>query len=105
MNRRERVHVQPDGFTLIELLVVIAIIGILAAVVLASLASARQSARLGTARAEVNQIRKAVVLLEGDSNEWPGHKTIDDVESGASGNELWDLNATVAGLVVTDGNF
>ena len=93
------------GFTLIELLVVIAIIGTLASIVLASLNGARNSARLVKARAEVNQLRKAIAFLEGDTNQWPGHKTIDDVESGASGNEIWDLTDPSAGLMATDGNF
>src|SRR3989344_4532567 len=93
------------GFTLIELLVVIAIIGILASVILASLNNARQNTRLVKARAEVSQIRKAIALLETDTSQWPGHKTIDDVQSGASGNEIWDLTAPEAGLLATDGSF
>lgn len=93
------------GFTLIELLVVIAIIGILSSTVLASLNSARQKSRMAAAQAEIDQIRKAALLLESDTLEWPGHKTVDDIESGVSGNEIWDLNDPSAGLVATDGAF
>ena len=93
------------GFTLIELLVVIAIIGVLASIILASINIARQRAKIAKAQGEVNQLRKAAALLESDTGEWPGHKTVDDVESGASGNEIWDLRTPEAGLIATDGNF
>ncbi|MBU1159984.1 prepilin-type N-terminal cleavage/methylation domain-containing protein [Patescibacteria group bacterium] len=94
-----------SGFTLIELLMVIAIISILAVIVLASIRSAKENAQIVKARAMAKQIRNAMAMLENDTNQWPGHKTIDDIESGASGNEVWDLNAGTAGLVATDGAF
>ncbi len=55
------------GFTLIELLVVIAIIGMLSAVVLASLNSARAKARDARRVQDLVQIRNAL-LLYADSN-------------------------------------
>jgi general secretion pathway protein G len=105
LNKKSSLPAGRQGFTLIELLVVIAIIGILASVVLASMHSARENAKKVKARAMTKEIRKAMALLEGDSGEWPGHKSIEDIESGASGNEIWDLNAAEAGLVATDGAF
>lgn len=92
------------GFTLIELLVVIAIIGLLATIVLASLGNARSKAKIARAKADISQIRKAIAMLESDTNEWPGHQTIEEIASGGA-NEVWDLTAGDAGIIVTDGNF
>lgn len=54
------------AFTLIELLVVVAIIGILAAIVLTSLVSARQKAYMNKARLELKEIAEALELYAND---------------------------------------
>ena len=56
------------GFTLIELLVVISIISILSTIVVASLNSARDKARLSGTVSELLQIQKAIQLYALDHN-------------------------------------
>jgi len=69
MVRIQRIY--QTGFTLLELLIVIAIIGILSAVVLSSLNSARDKAKIATAQTELEQIRNVFSLFYSDYGAYP----------------------------------
>jgi general secretion pathway protein G len=92
------------GFTLVELMIVIAIIGILAAIALITSSSYHTKAKVAEATSDLDTIYKAMILLESDTGQWPGHQAIGEVNKGG-GNEVWDLSVGAAGLVITDGNF
>lgn len=86
------------GFTLIELLVVISIIGILSAVVLSSLNTARGRARDAARLSDMHQIQTALELYFNNHNTYPNSNFL-----GCGGWESTGADATndnfVAGLV------
>lgn len=64
-------HKDNKGFTLIELLVVISIIGLLSSIVLTSVNSARNKAKIARAREDMNQIRLAMEFFLDAHGELP----------------------------------
>ncbi len=64
-------HMKHRGFTLIELLVVIAIIGLLASIVVASLASVQGKGRDARRVADIDAIKKALAIYSVDNGAYP----------------------------------
>lgn len=82
-HRAKRV-VPLTGFTLIELLVVIAIIGILSAVVLASLNSARVKGNDARRYSDLNSLQLALELYYSTAGAYPAHSSDTSVTNSLS---------------------
>lgn len=98
------------GFSLVEILIVIAIIGILSSIVLFYLWDAKEKAKIIRAKAEVKEIYNAIIMLESDVEEWPGHQESNKINQ-ISNNEIcsdgcsFGLSDNQSGIVSTDGNY
>ncbi len=106
------------GFTLIELLVVIAIIGILSAVVLASLSTARTKARDAKRISDINNVQLALELYYDSRQGYPQASTTNRIPQTlvdlgylpkvptppGSGTEYVYYGVTSAAISTTDSN-
>lgn len=92
-------HTKKDrsGFTLIELLIVLAIVSLLASVILASLSTARRSARDAERISELREMQTALELYYSDHQEYP--------DGDGEGSGAWDTpgNGTFIDALVDGG--
>jgi len=93
-----------SGFTLLELLVVIAMIGILAALVLASMQDAREEALRSKVLTELRNVHTAMEVLANDTGIYPHKQTRYCPPQTRLNNEV-DLSTAGAGLLATDGTY
>lgn len=85
---------------MVELLIVLAIISILASIVLASVRIARLNAYNTRAQADGNQLRTAILQLEGDTSQLPNHLTASSCTENVAAYSL--TSNTPTGIVQDD---
>ncbi len=71
-----------------EILIILAVMGLLVSIALVGAWSARDKAKAAKARKEMRQIYNAMMLMEADTETWPGHQVPYEIGSGTAGNEI-----------------
>jgi prepilin-type N-terminal cleavage/methylation domain-containing protein/prepilin-type processing-associated H-X9-DG protein len=85
-------HLSESGFTLIELLVVVAVIGILAALLLTAVSSAKSHAHSTTCKNHLRQMGLALQMYVHDHNRYPYLRSLpdqSDIEPVKAENNRW----------------
>ena len=90
------------GFTLIELLVVIAIIGILSAVVLASLNTARSKGSDAAIQSDLEAIRVQAEVYYNDNSTYSQYVTA--VTCPTTGTTMWNANTGIKNAIIAADN-
>lgn len=90
------------GFTLIELLVTITIIGVLAAISLFGLAGARESARDGRRRSDLESVRTALELYKADCDRYPASISFGSSLRGSGASSRCPVGNTYMQILPTD---
>jgi prepilin-type N-terminal cleavage/methylation domain-containing protein len=86
-------HSRHLGFTLIELLVVVAIIVLLTTIGVVSYAQTNKKARDGKRKADLEQIRSALVLYRTDNGDYPADIDWDDMAP---------IQSYISGVTISD---
>ena len=89
------------GFSMIEILVVIGAIGILVGIAVPAYNGYRERAQIAEAMSDLKRIEAAIIALATNTGQWPMHLGVGVTTSGPT-NEIYDLNAANAGLVIDD---
>jgi hypothetical protein len=100
-----RTHKHSKGLTVFELILIISFIALVIIVLGLILSRTGKSTQTATVHSTLKQIANAVTMLEDDTGQWPNHLTRASIQSGKSGNELWDLTVASAGIVISDNAF
>jgi prepilin-type N-terminal cleavage/methylation domain-containing protein len=77
-----------DGFTLVELLVVIAIIALLSMLAITTVNYARAYAKENKTKHDIAQLAEVIRVLAYDTEQWPGHQSVNQVCSSCGNNEI-----------------
>ena len=84
------------GFTLIELLVVMTVIGLLVGISLFAMGGARESARDGSRKADLEAVRSALEVYRADCDEYPASVTFGGQLQGDGGTGCPSTNIYMA---------
>lgn len=100
----KKIYLNKKGFTLIELLVVITIIGILAGIIIVSMAGAAVKSRDSRRKADLDAMKKAVSMYAVDKGNYPTREAMCNETASDAYNTAWTNLQTDLMKYLSEGN-